>query len=203
MHSIQALYDGKTFIPTRPVPIDEAYETIITFFEPMKVTLLPYDEDWAKQFEAVKRELHEILGDNVCEIHHVGSTAIKGIQAKPILDVAVIVKDFHRLDVVGMYKNGYSFHGERTPGRYLLVKHGRWGNLTIQHIHCFEKSEETPPLILFCNYLNKHPQYAREYNDLKSELTAAHPDDRWAYSSGKSAFVDKVLHLAENEYRID
>ena len=196
MHKIQALYDGHRFIPTQAIPVDEPYETVITFFEPMKVTLLPHDEDWANQYETVKKELLTILGNNVCKIHHVGSTAIKGIQAKPILDIAVVVEDFHKLDVIGMDKNGYTYCGERAPGRYAFVKQGQWGSLIIQHIHCYEKSNNPIPTVLFCNYLNTHPGYAQQYHELKSKLMAIHAHDRWAYASGKSAFINEVLHLA-------
>jgi len=197
MYKIQAIYDGADFKPQQPIIIDEEYEVIITFFEPIKVSLLPHDEDWANQFDAVKQELIDILGANILQIHHIGSTAIKNILAKPILDVAVIVNDIQRLNVVGMDIAGYSYHGERTPGRYLFARHQQLGSIAIQHIHCYQKNydEPLPPTILFCKFLNEHPEYAKQYNDLKLDLLAKHDNNRWRYSSGKSEFVQMILDL--------
>ena len=58
---IKAIYDGNDFIPTEPIPIKESYEVNITFFEPFKVLLLPHDEDWANQFEIIKKNLIKFL----------------------------------------------------------------------------------------------------------------------------------------------
>jgi len=103
---------------------------------------------------------------------------------------------------VGMDVAGYSYMGERMPGRYLFVRHQQCGSLTIQHIHCYQKNDRglLPQTVLFCNFLNDHPEYARQYNDLKLELLSKHSNDRWLYSSGKSEFVQMVLDLAINEY---
>ena len=57
-----------------------------------KVLLVPYDKNWESEFIQVKNKLKEILSDNVLEICHIGSTAIKGMMAKPILDINVIIK---------------------------------------------------------------------------------------------------------------
>ena len=197
MHTIQAAYDGVGFEPTQPIPVEEAYEVFITFFEPLKVTLLPHDADWANQYGVIEEELTEILGDNIDQIHHIGSTAIKGILSKPILDVAVIVKDIQLLNVVGMDRAGYVYCGERTPGRYLFVRHKQHGSLSIQHIHCYQKNnDEEPPTVLFCRYLNEYPEYAKQYNDLKLSLLSKYADNRWRYSAGKSEFIRMVIALA-------
>lgn len=201
MYKVQAAYDGANFKLTQPAPVKEAYEVVITFFEPLKVSLLPHDENWAHQFEVIKKELNEILGHNICQVHHIGSTAIKNILSKPILDVALIVKDVQLLNIVGMEMAGYMYCGERAPGRYLFVRHRQQGSIAIQHIHCYQKNgEELPPTVLFCKYLNQYPEYAKQYNDLKLELLSKHSNDRWLYSSGKSEFVLMVINLARDEY---
>ena len=64
--------------------------------ERYKVVLAPHDENWADEYKTTQNEIKSILGDNIIEIHHVGSTAIKGISAKPILDVAVVIKAWNR-----------------------------------------------------------------------------------------------------------
>ena len=137
---IQAIYDGNDFKPTQPIHSKESYSVYITFFEPMKVSLLPHDEDWVKQFEIIKEELNKILGNNVLEIYHIGSTAIKNIFSKPILDVAVAVKNIEAINVIGMDIAGYNYFGEREPGRYLFAKHQQQGSISLQHIHCYQKN---------------------------------------------------------------
>ncbi|MCL2379106.1 MAG: GrpB family protein [Defluviitaleaceae bacterium] len=201
MYKIQAIYDGVNFKPTQLIPVKEPYEVVITFFEPLKVSLLPHDKDWANQFGIINKELHEILGCNICKMFHIGSTAIKNIHAKPILDVAIIVNNFQLLNVVGMDIAGYSYCGERAPGRYLFVRHKQYGSISLQHIHCYQKNDdELLPTVLFCRYLNEYPEYAKQYNDLKLELLSKHSNDRWLYSSGKSEFIQMILRLARNKY---
>ena len=169
--------------------------------ERYKVLLSSHDEDWIKQFQITKHELIQILGNNIIAVHHVGSTAIKGIVAKPILDVAVVVKNFQSLNIVGMEAAGYDYSGEReVPGRHLFVKR-RDGNISTHHIHCYlENNENLKSVLLFCRYLNEYPEYAKRYNDLKIELAAKYPDDRNVYSEGKAEFINKIVDLAENKY---
>jgi GrpB-like predicted nucleotidyltransferase (UPF0157 family) len=198
---IQAIYDGNDFKPIQPVSLKESYSVYITFFEPMKVSLLSHDEDWAKQFKIIKEELNKILGENVFEIYHIGSTAIKNILSKPILDIAVVVKKIQSLNVIGMDIAGYNYFGEREPGRYLFAKHYQYGSISLQHIHCYEKdNERLKSQVLFCKYLNEYPESAKEYNDLKLELVSKYPNDRWSYSRGKSEFINKIIDLAKNKY---
>ncbi len=83
-----------------------------------EVKLLPHSGDWEKEYEALKPVLAAILADNMLDIQHVGSTAIKAISAKPILDVAVQVSSFSSLNIEGMTRHGYDYRGERgVPGR--------------------------------------------------------------------------------------
>ena len=198
---IQAIYDGTGFIPQEPIPVEECYEVSITFFEPLKVSLLPHDDDWTKQYAIVKDELCKILGDNVAEIYHVGSTAIKDIVAKPILDVAVALKNIQSLNVVGMEIAGYYYAGERNPGRYAFGKHQQFGSISLLHIHCYQADDENlMSQVLFCRYLNEHPEYAKEYNNIKLKLATEHSNDRWTYASGKSEFITNIIKLAKDKY---
>ena len=198
---IQAIYDGTSFIPQEPIPVSECYEVSITFFEPLNVSLLPHDNDWAKQYVIVKEELNSILGDNLVETYHVGSTAIKNIYSKPILDVAVAVKNIQSLNVVGMEMAGYYYCGERNPGRYAFGKHQQYGSISLLHIHCYQENDDNlMSQVLFCRYLNEHPEYASEYNKIKLDLAAKHSNNRWSYASGKSEFINTVIKLAKKKY---
>ena len=162
-----------------------------------KVALSSHNKDWARQFQITQEELVSILGKNMLETYHVGSTAIKGIVAKPILDVAIVIKDISSLNISGMEAVGYEYCGEHgEPGRFLFVK--RRGEMSTHHIHCYvENHENFQTTILFCKYLNEHHEYAKQYNDLKIELASKYSDDRVAYTDGKSEFINMIIDLAK------
>jgi len=164
------------------------------------VTLAPFCNKWDAQYQITFNELQKILGDNIIEMHHVGSTAIKGIVAKPILDIAVAIKDEEQINIIGMESAGYEYCGDRgVPGRHLFVRRIN-GDVSTHHIHCYLKNnKDYKQVILFCKFLNKHPDYAMQYNDLKIELANKFPDDRVAYTSGKEAFIKCIIEVAEKQ----
>lgn len=166
------------------------------------VVLVPHDEVWADEYETTKKILVSILGDNAITLHHVGSTAIKGILAKPILDIAVEVEKIESLNIAGMEASGYEWCGDRAvKGDYLFVKR-QSGDISMHHIHCYPKgSGSLKAAVLFCDYLNHNPHCARQYNELKEKLAARYPDDRASYTNGKSDFIERIISLAENERR--
>jgi len=162
-----------------------------------KVSLAPHNNDWAKEFQRTKDELLAVLGDDLVEVRHVGSTAVKGIVAKPILDAAIVIKSMQSHHVAGMEAAGYEFCGEQEPGRYLFVKR-RNGSISTHHIHCYlENQENFKSTVSFCEFLNEHPAYAKQYNDLKVELALKYPDNKGAYADGKAAFIEMVIDLAK------
>lgn len=163
-----------------------------------EVLLAPHDADWAAEFERVKAELCAVLMDNAVAIHHVGSTAIRGISAKPILDVAVVVEDSDRINYDGMEKARYEYRGEQgVPGRYLFVRRSIEG-LSTHHVHMYlPGNDNCESTLLFCRYLNEHPDWAQRYNDLKHALAKQYPTDRAKYTEGKAAFIQQVIALAK------
>lgn len=164
------------------------------------VTIIPFNDEWGIQYQIAKNELHSVLGDNVIEIHHVGSTAIKGIVAKPIIDVAVVIKNVEMLNIIGMESVGYEYCGERgVVGRHLFVRRIN-EDISTHHIHCYlENNENYNQVILFCKYLNEHSDYAKQYNDLKIELAGKYSDDRVAYTDGKENFIKWIIEKANNK----
>ncbi len=165
-----------------------------------EVRLLPHNGDWEKEYEALKPVLAAILGDNVLNIQHVGSTSIKAISAKPILDVAVQVSSFAALNIEGMTRHGYDYRGESSvPGRQLFVLR-KDGHISLQHIHCYEEGNlGFQNQVRFRDYLNAHPEFARQYDELKRDLAARYPDDRGKYTDGKETFIQSVLKLANGQ----
>ena len=171
--------------------------------ERYKVSLASHDISWENEFQATKDELIKILVDNIIGIHHFGSTAIKHIAAKPILDVAAVVKDLPPV-IEKMESAGYEYRGEQgVPGRHLFVMRSNINNIcvTTHHIHCYlSYSENLTNALLFCRLMNENPEYAKQYNALKIELAAKFPDDRVAYSDGKQSFIIQAINTARSIY---
>ena len=161
-----------------------------------KVSLVPHDEKWEDEYKLAASELTAIIGENLMEIHHVGSTAIKGIAAKPILDIAIAVKDAALLNIAGMEAAGYEYRGDAgVPGRHFFVRRVG-GEISTHHIHCYLKGNDNyNSVILFRDFLNENPDYARRYNALKIELASKYADDRAAYGEAKTAFIEHIIAL--------
>jgi GrpB-like predicted nucleotidyltransferase (UPF0157 family) len=156
------------------------------------VSVVPYDPAWPGLYEAEAQLILRALGDIVVSIHHIGSTAIPGVFAKPIIDVLEEVVDLTRLDELtwAMLELGYEALGEYgIAGRRYFRKRNRAGVRT-HHVHCFcAGSPEIERLLAFRDYMIAHPVEAEAYGALKRELAQAHPDDRQAYVDGKDEFV--------------
>ncbi len=162
------------------------------------VALKPHDTRWAKLFEMERLRLKSILGDEV-DVQHIGSTAIPGLGAKPILDIGVGVEDFDAAFafVEPLEALGYTFRGEQgIPRRHYFVK-GSPENRT-HHLHMLERTNtEWRKLLFFRDYLCAHPEALGQYQKLKTQLAKQFPKDREAYTDGKYAFIQNILNHAE------
>lgn len=159
-----------------------------------KVRLLPHNESWAKEFLTVKQEIKQIWGESVLDIQHFGSTAIQGVWAKPILDVAVIVKSFASMDINALTSLGYEDCGREAPdyNRWLFVMRSK-DDLSLRHIHCYEPgNQDFLRCIAFRDYLNTHPEEAARYSDLKRQLLTTCNGDRYAFGTGKEPFIQSI-----------
>ena len=163
------------------------------------VRLLPHDPAWAEEFENVKAQLLTMHAENAVQIEHIGSTAIVGICAKPILDVLLVVRSLDKLDSAAMVAAGYDDCGLQKPDltRYLFVLRGV-GQISLRHIHCcVEGDPEIQDLLAFRDYLNAHPEDAKAYEALKKTLAERYADDRPSYTAGKHAFITDICSRAK------
>jgi GrpB-like predicted nucleotidyltransferase (UPF0157 family) len=160
-----------------------------------KVEVVPHDPQWRDAFEAESREIAAALGENVVAIHHVGSTAIPDIHAKPIIDLLVEVDDLAEVDgrSSAMEALGYQVMGEYgIPGRRYFRKDDREGIRT-HHVHVFRAgSGEVERHLAFRDYMIAHPADARRYSDLKRKLAEEHPLNADAYMDGKDGFIQEM-----------
>lgn len=157
------------------------------------VELLPPNREWASQFEAAASEIKAILGDNCIAVHHIGSTAIPDIYAKPIVDILPVVKDLNRVDLLNQPFEalGYVCMGEYgIAGRRF---YWRSKKIRTHNIHLFaESNPEIARHVAFRDFMRRHPDSARAYSILKIALAQVFSDDIENYVNGKSSFVQSI-----------
>lgn len=157
------------------------------------IELTEYNPEWPAMFTNAATEIKSILQKNCIEVHHIGSTAIPNIHAKPIVDVLTIVKDIKLVDSLNHQFEalGYVCMGEYgIPGRryYWKSKIKRTHN-----IHLFEQgSPEILRYILFKEFMLAHDGYAQAYSCIKRCLADVFSHDIENYVYGKSSFIQMI-----------
>lgn len=165
------------------------------------IDLAPPDPAWARAFDAEARALRHVLRHVLpaslrYEIEHIGSTAVPGLPAKPIIDILLILPDRDRWpDLIEPIESlGYSFWRENPdPNRQFYVKGmPPFGERRTHHIHTFLPGD-AEPRIRFRDLLRRDAEVARRYLALKERLAASHRLDREAYTEGKTEFIRAAL----------
>jgi GrpB-like predicted nucleotidyltransferase (UPF0157 family) len=158
----------------------------------MRVLVAAPNIAWPAEFQAEVERIREALGKGVVDIHHIGSTAIPGIFAKPVIDMLLVASSLPFLDdsASSMMRLGYEAMGEfGIPGRRYFRKDSADGVRTHQ-VHAFQiGSADIERHLAFRDYMRSHPAAAASYSELKRQLAAQHPDDLSANMNGKDAFV--------------
>lgn len=167
---------------------------------PIPVILVPHNLAWASQARQEGERLKAAIGDVILAVHHIGSTAIPGICAKPILDLIPVVRSLADLDTKRQVMEGlgYAWWGEYglPERRYCTFDDPQTGRRTVQ-LHCFEQgSPGITRHLAFRDYLRTHPKLAREYEAEKLRCRNQHPSDSHAYSDCKAAWIHRVEELA-------
>ena len=163
-----------------------------------EVKLVPHDPNWKEEYFNYRNELLNILGDNVIEICHIGSTAIIGIMAKPILDINVIVKCTNSINFNGMKEAGYNFHGEHEIFGHLFDRKNNNDNVT-HFIKCYPINNENHiRVVKFRDFMNNYPEYVKQYNELKIKLAKEYTNNRIAYQKGKTEFIEKINKIIKD-----
>ena len=161
----------------------------------VRIEIAGYSPAWADAFAKESAFIAEVLGDIVVAVHHVGSTAIPGCDAKPIIDMLLAVTSLDDLDAraSALEGLGYEAMGEfGIPGRRYFRKGPAFEDRTHQ-IHAFaDGSPEIARHLAFRDHLRNNPDAVREYVALKRRLAAEHPTDVEAYTDGKSAFITAI-----------
>ena len=156
-----------------------------------QVVLAPHDADWARMAEAEAVRFKKALGDVLVAVHHMGSTAIPGIAAKPTVDLMPVVTGLEALEAKrsAIEALGYLWRGEFgiPERRYCVLE--RDGK-RIFHTHFFvDGHANVVRQLLFRDYLRTRRDEALAYEAIKREAAAAHPYNSLAYNDHKSAWI--------------
>ena len=159
-------------------------------------------EKWHDEYIHEATFLKEKLKDYILEIEHVGWTSIKGLIAKPIIDILIVINSFNDIPKIEniLKEYGYLNHGPQgVADREFFTKGSE--EARTHHIHfTTPKSDTYYDLKYFKRYLIEHPKYIEEYNSLKQKLASIYANDRPKYTAGKHEFISNIITLAKEKY---
>lgn len=161
--------------------------------------VVPYNPIWKEKYCEEAEKIYCALKDEVEAIHHMGSTSIPGICAKPIIDILVEVKKISRVDNYNskMQELGYIARGELgISGRRYFIK---GISDRTHHVHMYQaENPEIGRHLRFRDYLIAHPEEAKLYEELKKKLANEYRYDPIGYTDGKTTFIQKIDRMADN-----
>lgn len=158
-----------------------------------EVYLVDWTEDWCKEFLWEKERIQDKIGNYVVDIHHIGSTAVKGVKAKPIIDIAVEIEEYNNgIYCVNPLRDlGYSYGGVNVlPERHYFYK----GEPRTHQIHMYQTGNEyLREQLKFINYLRKNDHARKEYQELKMLLARENKYNKHKYADKKTEFIQSIL----------
>jgi GrpB-like predicted nucleotidyltransferase (UPF0157 family) len=163
---------------------------------PRELRLVTVGPEWAQRFASEQSRLLSALGLAAIDVQHIGSTAVPGILAKPILDIAVAIENFesgHLLVpiIIGL---GYEYRGEYGISRRHYFVQG--SPKRTHHLHVLEHhTSEWRQHICFKEYLLSSPTLAAQYSDIKREIISESFGNRGQYQTLKSCFISQIFKV--------
>ncbi len=160
------------------------------------VELLDPDEEWPAAFERERALILPLFPVPPRLVEHMGSTAIPGLPAKPIIDIIVLVDDLEaaRPAIGPLEATGYSFWaGNPDKSKFYLAKGLPPAPRRTHHLHIHDDADKVARHLIFRDHLRANPAARDAYLALKQDLAARFRDDREAYSQGKTDFIDSLV----------
>jgi GrpB-like predicted nucleotidyltransferase (UPF0157 family) len=164
-----------------------------------RVLLARHDPAWAEMAAAEGARLAGALGENLIAAHHIGSTALPGIAAKPVVDLMPVVRSLETfearrcsIEALGyLWRGAFGIEGRRYC---VLERDGK----RVFHVHFYaEGNANIARQLAFRDYLLAHSEEAQAYERIKREAAAAHPDNSMAYNDHKSGWIRACQQRAE------
>ncbi|QTM99109.1 GrpB family protein [Sediminibacillus dalangtanensis] len=161
------------------------------------VEVVSYKDQWPNLFLKEAKEIKEVFGDELIDVHHIGSTSVPGLAAKPIIDIMPVVRDIEKVDRYNrqMAAIGYEGKGEfGIPGRRYFRKGGENRS---HHVHIFQQGDKgVTRHLAFRDFLRTHPHVARKYGAKKQELAGQFPCNIESYMDGKNQLAQEIEQKA-------
>lgn len=160
----------------------------------MHIKVVDYHPHWCSDYQKEEQSIRTILQGEWVNSFHIGSTSVPGLQAKPIIDILLVVKDINKLD---SFSSQFQGIGYEVMGEFGIIGRRyfrKGGNHRTHQIHAFQYSniEEIERHLAFRDYLREHPEVCIQYGALKSKLAEQYPHDIGGYVEGKGDFVKRV-----------
>ena len=176
---------------------DMSDEELWTLFP---ILLTEHQENWKDLYIQEEEQLRTFVGESIFRIRHIGSTAVKGLIAKPTIDILLEIKEdtdteafIRKIESIGYI---YTYQPGKPAPHMMFMKgytpQGFKGQAYHLHVRYACDWDET----LFCHYLQLHPEVARKYGELKVELKKRYEHDRDAYTESKTEFITSIVQLA-------
>ncbi len=168
-----------------------------------EVKLAPYSPLWRRKFSAEARRLQRHLPFRSYRLEHIGSTAVPGLEAKPIIDMAIRIPSLRPLTrwIRALEAAGYTYKGEYgLPGRHFFTR----GVPVTHHLHLVAPdTRHWDDWILFRDYLRTHPSAAALYDRTKRQLARHFASNRDAYTRAKTPLIRKIMAAARRWHAAD
>jgi GrpB-like predicted nucleotidyltransferase (UPF0157 family) len=163
-----------------------------------EIILAPYDPNWPHIYDLARDELLALLPEPPVLIEHIGSTAVPGLSAKPVIDIIILVGAMQPIldRMADLAAIGYEFRPDvSNPERIFMRRYGP-DDVRTHHLHIHTDADDVRRHVMFRDALRMDRATRQAYLDLKRDLAARHASDRQAYANGKDAFVDSIVLAA-------
>lgn len=165
-----------------------------------QIIIKAYQKGWHEEYLKERCKFNSLLGEELIAIEHIGSTAVEGLRAKPLIDMMIGVANLQITDkwTETLSKIGYEYVPKERPN-WRFFRKGKWRAGT-HHLHVYiYNSDEWRNNILFRDFLKKHEWARKEYEELKEKLAILFPFDRVSYTNAKTPFIQNILKLAKKD----
>ena len=163
-----------------------------------KIIVVPYNPAWESAFAEIKKEIEDAVGDLIIAIEHVGSTSVKGLSAKPCIDIDVVMKDYSVFDAVvqKLEAIGYIHEGNLGIQDQEAFTYSNKPHLQKHHLYvCPQQSEELHRHITFRDFLRNNPEAATQYGSIKENAAQLFPNDIDQYIAYKSPCIEELYAM--------